>query len=593
MANFAIEITQNQKPHKNIPMNKPICLLALVCAVLLPASADAGIARTPVAPARIVWMSDTTGNFIKNPEILMKDFAGQVSVADNNCTVMRSDPKHQAAILMDFGKELHGAIRISSGMRASTRPLRLRVRLGESVSEAMSDVSPDCNPQNATNEHAMRDFEVQVPWLGSIEYGNSGFRFARIDLLDQDVDYLLRNIQAISVMIDDPQVGSFNCSDDRLNKIWQTGAYTVQLNMQDYLWDGIKRDRLVWLGDLHPEVMTVSNVWGKHDVVRRTLDFGKNDTPLPGWMNGFSSYSMWWLMIHHDYYLHNGDLAYLKENQEYIKGLTRQLDECVDANGEEKMTGVRFLDWPTSEKIDVIHDGLQALTYMTLKAVRDIAGWLGDKELDGIASSCMKRMEKCDMQHTDASQALSLSLLAGTSKDVKGDVKKLIDNGLNSFSPFYRYYAIEALAANGEIDTAMKMVSDYWGSMIDLGATTFWEHLYYPDTKKAGRIDEIVPAGTYDIHGDGGEYCYVGLRQSLCHGWAAGPTPWLQRYVLGVKPVEPGCKTVEVKPHLGDLAFAEGTVPTPYGPLSVKAHKDASGKTVCSVKAPKGVKVIK
>ena len=133
MANFAIEITQNQKPHKNIPMNKPICLLALVCAVLLPASADAGIARTPVAPARIVWMSDTTGNFIKNPEILMKDFAGQVSVADNNCTVMRSDPKHQAAILMDFGKELHGAIRISSGMRASTRPLRLRVRLGESA----------------------------------------------------------------------------------------------------------------------------------------------------------------------------------------------------------------------------------------------------------------------------------------------------------------------------------------------------------------------------------------------------------------------------------------------------------------------------
>ena len=139
----------------------------------------------------------------------------------------------------------------------------------------------------------------------------------------------------------------------------------------------------------------------------------------------------------------------------------------------------------------------------------------------------------------------------------------------------------------------MKMISDYWGSMLDLGATTFWEHLNYSDTKKAGRIDEIVPAGTYDIHGDGGEYCYVGLRQSLCHGWAAGPTPWLQRYVLGVKPVEPGCKTVEVKPHLGDLAYAEGTVPTPYGPLSVKATKDAKGKTVCTVKAPKGVKVIK
>lgn len=574
-------------------MKKQIGLLTLLCAALLPGSADAGIARTPVAPTRIVWMSDTTGNYIKNPEILMKDFAGQVSVADNSCTVMRSDTKHQAAVLVDFGKELHGAIRISSGMRASTRPLKLRVRLGESVSEAMSDVSPDCNPQNATNEHAMRDFELQVPWLGSIEYGNSGFRFARIDLLDQDVDYLLRNIQAISVMIDDPMVGSFKCSDDRLNKIWETGAYTVQLNMQDYLWDGIKRDRLVWLGDLHPEVMTVSNVWGKHDVVRRTLDFGKADTPLPGWMNGFSSYSMWWLLIHRDYYLYNGDLAYLRENQDYILGLTRQLDECVDANGEEKMTGVRFLDWPTSEQQDVIHDGLQALTYMTLKAVGQIAGWLNDKEMASIASNCLARMDKYNMKHTDASQAISLTLLSGTSKDVKGDCGKLIANGIESFSPFYGYYAVEALAESGEIDTAMKMISDYWGSMIDLGATTFWEHLNYPDTKVAGRIDEIVPANKYDIHGDGGAYCYIGFRQSLCHGWAAGPTPWLQRYVLGVKPVEPGCKTVEVKPHLGDLAYAEGTVPTPYGPLAVKAHKDASGKTVCSVKAPKGVKVIK
>ena len=574
-------------------MNKHVCLLALLCASLSPATADAGIVRTAVAPSRIVWMSDTTGTNIQNPEILMSDFQGQVSVADNKCTVMRSDTRHQAAVLVDFGKELHGAIRISSGMRATTRPLRLRVRLGESVSEAMSDVTPTHNPRNATNEHAMRDFEVQVPWLGSIEYGNSGFRFARIDLLDQDVDYLLRNIQAISIMIDDPMVGSFNCSDDRLNKIWQTGAYTVQLNMQDYLWDGIKRDRLVWLGDLHPEVVTVSNVWGNHDVVRRTLDFGKADTPLPGWMNGFSSYSMWWLLIHRDYYLHNGDLAYLKENRDYIYGLTKQLDECVDAKGEEKMTGVRFLDWPTSEKQDVIHDGLQALTYMTLKAVRQIAGWLKDDEMDKVAKNCLARMDKYNGKHTDASQAISLSLLAGTSNDTKSDCKKLITNGLSSFSPFYGYYAIEALAENGEIDTAMKMVSDYWGSMIDLGATTFWEHLNYSDTKKAARIDEIVPAGKYDIHADGGEYCYVGLRQSLCHGWAAGPTPWLQRYVLGVKPVEPGCKTVEVCPHLGDLSFVEGTVPTPYGPLKVEAHKDAKGKTVCTVNAPKGVKVVK
>ena len=568
-------------------------MLALLGAALLPNIASGEIKRTPVAPTRIVWMSDTTGEYIKNPEILMNDFKGQVSVADNNCTVLRSNGGHQAAVLLDFGKELHGGIKISSGMRNSSRPLRLRVRLGESVSEAMSDVAPYHNPNNATNEHAMRDFDIQVPWLGSLECGNSGFRFVRIDLLDKDVDYLLRNVQAISVMIDDPEIGSFKCSDERLNKIWETGAYTVKLNMQDYLWDGIKRDRLVWLGDLHPEVMTVSNVWGKHDVVRRTLDFAKADTPLPGWMNGFSSYSMWWLLIHRDYYLHHGDMAYLKDNRDYILGLVKQLDECVDANGEEQMTGVRFLDWPTSEMPDVIHDGLQSLTYMTLDAALQIAGWLDDKEMDAVASKCMERMDKFNIKRTDASQAVSLCLLSGLSKDRQKDCGKLLDNGINSFSPFYGYYAVEALAENGHIDKAMDMISDYWGAMIDLGGTTFWEDLNYPDTKNAARIDEIVPDGKYDIHSQGGAYCYVGLRLSMCHGWGAGPTPWLQRHVLGVKPVEPGCKTIEVKPNLGNLAFAEGTVPTPYGPVSVKARKDESGKTVVSVKAPKGVKVNK
>ncbi|MDE6086440.1 MAG: alpha-L-rhamnosidase [Muribaculaceae bacterium] len=428
--------------------SKKIFLLSMLGTILLPGTASGELRRTPIAPTRIVWMSDSTGNYIKNPEILMKDFKGQVSVADNHCTVMRSDGHHQAAVLLDFGKELHGGLKISSGMRPSNRPLRLRVRLGESVSEAMSDVSPTNNPHNATNEHSMRDYELQVPWLGSVETGNSGFRFARIDLLDQDVDYLLRNVQAISLMIDDPEVGSFNCSDERLNKIWETGAYTVRLNMQDYLWDGIKRDRLVWLGDLHPEVMTVNNVWGKHDVVRRTLDFAKNDTPLPGWMNGFSSYSMWWLLIHHDYFLHHGDLDYLRENRDYILCLVKQLDNCIDDNGEEHMTGVRFLDWPSSEEQDVIHDGLQSLTYMTLKAAHRIAGWLSDSELEKVAAGSLERMDKFNINNTDASQAVSLRLLSGMSKDPQTDCQTLIDNGIDSFSPFYGYYAIEALAGN-------------------------------------------------------------------------------------------------------------------------------------------------
>lgn len=36
----------------------------------------------------------------------------------------------------------------------------------------------------------------------------------------------------------------FNEREALAVRSWLTGAYTVHLNMQDYLWDGIKRDRL-------------------------------------------------------------------------------------------------------------------------------------------------------------------------------------------------------------------------------------------------------------------------------------------------------------------------------------------------------------
>ena len=102
---------------------------------------------------------------------------------------------------------------------------------------------------------------------------------------------------------------------------------------------------------------------------------------------------------------------------------------------------------------------------------------------------------------------------------------------------FMGYYMLEALAKSGNYDEAMKMISEYWGAMLDLGATTFWEDFDYSKVAGAGRIDEIVPEGKYDIHADGGAYCYVGLRHSFCHGWASGPTIWLSSHVLGVEPV--------------------------------------------------------
>ncbi|MDD4031491.1 MAG: alpha-L-rhamnosidase C-terminal domain-containing protein [Bacteroidales bacterium] len=550
------------------------------------------ITRSYVTPIKIVCQSDHQNNLIKNTKVLLSAFDGQLSTRGEGTCVMRSDNDTQAYILLDFGTELCGGIEIAAAIRAEKRPVRVRIRLGESVSEAMSDCVDNSVPgmSSATNDHSLRDFTLALPWLGTIEIGNSGFRFVRIDLLDKDVDLPIRSIRAICRYRDIPYLGSFKSSNERLNKIWETGAYTVHLNMQEYLWDGIKRDRLVWVGDMHPEVMTINTVFGENEVVKKSLDFARNTTPLPGWMNGISSYSLWWVIIHRDLYLHQGDMTYLKEQHAYLKALLRQIADRIP-EGKENLDGGRFLDWATSENEEVIHSGLQALTILTMEAGEDIAGWLNDGELKKMCTETAAALKRHIPSDHGNKQAAALMSLANIMNEGKA-ASVILKDGANNFDTFYGYYMLEALAKAGKYQEALNIISDYWGAMLDLGATTFWENFNYADRTNASRIDELTPAGKYDIHANGGAYCYVGLRASLCHGWASGPTSWLTAHILGIKVMEPGSKIIQIRPNLGDLKFAEGTFPTPFGEVCVKHTRQADGTIKSEIKAPKEVTIV-
>jgi hypothetical protein len=93
------------------------------------------------------------------------------------------------------------------------------------------------------------------------------------------------------------------------------------------------------------------------------------------------------------------------------------------------------------------------------------------------------------------------------------------------------------------------------------------------------------------LHGDFGAYCYLGFRHSLCHGWASGPTAWLSQTVLGVQPLEPGCRRVRIVPQLGHLAWAEGSYPTPLGPIKIRHERLADGSVKSKIDAPEGIAV--
>ena len=560
--------------------------LSLLLLVPFISSAVFGAEKSPlssfyIAPTRVLWKSDTGVHHADN---LLAPKPGQSVLKEPQppCVI---DSK--GALLLDFGVEIQGNIELFAPMLPDKEPRSVRIRFGESASETMVDL----DTKGAQNDHAIRDEIVTLPWLGKKIVGPSGFRFVRIDAVGAK-PVQLSQVRAVLQIRDLPYVGSFKCDDERLNKIWQVGAYTVHLNMQEYLWDGIKRDRLVWIGDMHPETSTIAAVFGANEVVPRSLDLTRDVTPVTEWMNGISSYSMWWILIHEQWWMHTGDRAYLAQQQPYLTALLKKLAGLIGEDGREKIDGMRFLDWPSSPNKQGVTAGLQGLLVMTLESGARLMTTLADADTAKLCTAAAARGHKVIPEVNGSKSGAALLALAGMT-DAKQTAELLKKDGAKGVSTFYGFYVLQALAKAGEMDAALDIVRTYWGAMLDRGATTFWEDFNLEWLEGSSRIDELVPAGKKDLHGDFGAYCYEGFRHSFCHGWASGPTAWLSQSVLGIQALEPGFTKVRITPQLGSLKWAEGTYPTPRGIIRVRHERQADGSIKSDVKAPDGIEVVR
>ena len=538
--------------------------------------------RVTLEPVKVLWKQGE----VENEQMLLERRSRQISLVASSPVVMKTTSEQQASVLLDYGTEIHGGIRILVWGEGTGKGAKVRVRFGESASEAMAKIGGE---NNATNDHARRDLVTEVGMMSMNPIGETGFRFVRLDLLEETT-LVLKAVTAELVYKDVPYRGSFRSSDELLNKIWETGAYTVHLNMQEYIWDGIKRDRLVWVGDMHPETLTIRSVFGADDAVERSLDFIREETPLPGWMNTMAAYSMWYVIIVYDWFLYTGHLDWVKAQADYLKGLSDQLSEHIDSEGKDTVTQGRFLDWPSNDNPVVTDAGVQAIHYLAADSLEKLFKALGEKEYAERCAEDKKRLVRYETDYQEAKQAAALLVLAGLKDADKVNEELLRKNGAAGMSTFMGYYILAARAAAGDYTGCLESIREYWGGMLKLGATTFWEDFDVEWMKNAAPIDRLPEEGEVDVHKTYGRYCYQGYRHSFCHGWASGATAWMSEYVLGVKILEPGCKKVKITPHLGDLDWVEGTYPTPLGEIHIRAEKTAEGTRVC-INAPEGVTV--
>jgi alpha-L-rhamnosidase len=145
--------------------------------------------------------------------------------------------------------------------------------------------------------------------------------------------------------------------------------------------------------------------------------------------------------------------------------------------------------------------------------------------------------------------------------------------GADVVSPFASGFDVYAHFATGDAPGALDLIRTIWGQMTH--DTPFY----------SGSVFEaLAPTGGPERPGQP-QLPIV----SLSHSWASAPTSALSKYVLGVRPIDPGYRAWIVEPQTGDLRWAQGRIPTPFGPIDVSWRR-ASTHFALDLKVPKGTR---
>jgi len=466
----------------------------------------------------------------------------------------------------DFGKETFGFLKIH-GLKGNGK---LDIYYGESREEALS--TDKCETLDHLDLNLASKKDSVMPLSKAFRYVN----FQAENGVTADSISMLYEYAPVT------ERGSFKSSDAELNKIYDVAKYTFHLNTREFFIDGIKRDRWVWSGDAYQSYLMNYYSFFDAPTVKRTLLAQRGKDPVTAHINTIMDYSFYWFLGIYDYYKFTGDKKFVQDIYPRMQSLMTYIDGRKNKNGLlEWMPGDWiFIDWADKLSKDGEVSFEQLLYARSLETMALCAKLANDTENAAKYDSAAKALKTkiFELYWNQSKHALVHSRIADQPTDnvtryanmfgiffdyftpeqklaVKENVL-LNDKIAKITTPYMRFYELEALCAMGEQPYVLKEMKSYWGGMLKLGATSFWEE-YNPD--KTG-VEHLEMYGRP-------------FGKSLCHAWGASPIYLLGKYYLGISPDLPGYETYTIQPNLGGLEWMEGKVPTANGDISVYMNK--------------------
>ena len=421
-------------------------------------------------------------------------------------------------------------------------------------------------------------------------------RYIRISVVTADDALAIDDLHLVETRMPVENEGSFTSNDDALQSIIPIAVRGIQMCSHETYMDCPYYEQLMYVGDTRLQMLVSFVMSGEDRLNRRAIelfDWSRRETGFilerfPSTPRQLSTtFSMVWVLMLRDYAFWRDDAPFVATQ---LKGMRQLLEEfrshtraasADDAPLLSGLPGWSFMDWVTNWKTGIPADGsdgisapINLLFLNALLAAADLEEHTGDagfadnyrrwaadlalavrdrfwhEELslfaDDVASNTWSEHSQC------------LALLSGSFPDLdERCFAALAERQHDPSSPagppspsleettvYFSFYLFEVFAKFGRTDLMMNRLG-LWKDMARNGFRT--------------PIESPEPS------------------RSDCHAWGSHPLFHMHASLAGIRPAEPGFRSVRIAPQPAGLTTLRSRIPHPAGEVSVAMERSGDG----------------
>ena len=418
------------------------------------------------------------------------------------------------------------------------------------------------------------------------------FRYVQLEIVTADEPLRVHDLHGTFTAYPFTERARFASDLPWLADMWRMNWNGARIGAFETYMDTPYWEQLQYVGDTRIQGLISLYVSGDDRLLRQAIEqFDRSRIPEGLTTSRYPSavtqiippFSLIYVAMVHDFLLHRGDSAFVRERLAGVRGILDWYARRVDGTGMlGPMPHWNYVDWtnPWPRGVPPGADNGHSATITLLYAyalqraaeleegvgIRGAAETYRARRASVLAAvrahawDARRRLFKDSpdtVSYSQQTNVLAILTDAAPVAEQRALMQRVLsDTTLTRASYYFGFYLLEALRKAGLGDRYIEQLAP-WQGMLRLGLTST------PENPEPTRSDT--------------------------HAWAAHPNYGLLATVLGVRPGSAGFRTVVIAPSLGPLRRAEGRVPHPRGDIDVKLEAEGTSGLRAEITLPAGL----